>query len=137
VVEPQRALPTPRLEIRLAAARKAQEKWARLPIRQRLVPVRRLRHAIAESARELSTTVGLPQRSGPAETLAAEILPLAEACRFLEREAAGVLRSRRLGRSGRPGWLSGLASEVRREPWGVVLVIGPSNYPLLLAAVCK
>ena len=35
----------------------------------------------------------------------------------------------------RPLWLVGSKVELRREPRGVVLVIGPSNYPLLLPGV--
>ncbi len=69
------------------------------------------------------------------ESVSAEILPLAEACRFLEREAAGLLAPRRLGRRGRPVWLFGAEVEVRREPLGTVLIVGPSNYPLLLPGV--
>ncbi|PWC76265.1 aldehyde dehydrogenase [Azospirillum sp. TSH64] len=69
------------------------------------------------------------------ESVSAEILPLAEACRFLEREASRLLAPRRLGRRGRPVWLFGVEAEVRREPVGTVLIVGPSNYPLLLPGV--
>ena len=65
----------------------------------------------------------------------AEVLPLAEACRFLEREAGKLLKPRRLGRRGLPLWLAGVCSEIQREPFGVVLIIGPGNYPLLLPGV--
>lgn len=70
-----------------------------------------------------------------AESVSAEVLPLAEACRFLEREAARLLAPRRLGKRGRPVWLFGVEAEVRREPFGTVLIVGPSNYPLLLPGV--
>ncbi len=55
--------------------------------------------------------------------------------RFLERNAARILRTRRLGRRGLPFWLAGIDAEIRRVPFGRVLVIGPSNYPLFLPAV--
>ncbi|MGB8166034.1 MAG: aldehyde dehydrogenase family protein, partial [Chthoniobacteraceae bacterium] len=61
--------------------------------------------------------------------------PLADACRWLERRAARVLAPRREGRSGRPFWMQGVSFEVQRQPFGVVLVIGPGNYPLFLPAV--
>ena len=54
-------------------------------------------------------------------------------CEFLEREAAAILAPRTLGRRGLPIWLAGVRAEVRRVPFGRVLVIGPSNYPLLSA----
>jgi acyl-CoA reductase-like NAD-dependent aldehyde dehydrogenase len=60
---------------------------------------------------------------------------LLDACRFIEREAARLLAPRRLGRRGRPAWLTGVDLTLHREPHGVVLIIGPSNYPLLLVAV--
>jgi acyl-CoA reductase-like NAD-dependent aldehyde dehydrogenase len=70
-----------------------------------------------------------------AEILAGEVLPLADACCFLEREAERLLRPRRLGPRGRPLWLAGVRAEVRREPHGTVLIIGPFNYPLFLPGV--
>ena len=73
-------------------------------------------------------------RSG-AETLTAELLPLLDACRFLERNAERLLRPRKLGRGGRPFWLRGVEAEISREPLGEVLVIGPANFPLFLPGV--
>ncbi len=112
-----------------------QAGWAATPVRRRVAVVRRLRPLIAEHAGRLADAVRLPQRGSRAETLAAEVLPLADACRFLEREATALLAPRQLGRRGRPFWLRGSRVEVRREPLGTVLVIGPGNYPLLLPGV--
>ncbi len=119
----------------LRAARAAQAGWAATPVQQRLAVVACLRRRIAAEADAL--VAALADRPGrtPAESLAAEILPLADAYRFLEREAAALLKPRRLGSRGRPGWLFGVTAEVRREPFGTVLVIAPSNYPLLLSGV--
>lgn len=119
----------------LAAAREAQASWADTPLARRLAVVREVRHAIAESAESLAVTVRLPQRGAGWQTVTAEILPLADACRYLEREAPALLAPRRPGRRGRPAWLAGSSCEVRRDPWGVVLILGPANYPLLLPGV--
>src|SRR5262249_43348534 len=43
-----------------------------------------------------------------------------------------ILKPQRLGARFRPVWLFGVRSEIRREPFGVVLLIGPGNYPLFL-----
>jgi len=67
--------------------------------------VREVRHAIAESAEPLAATVRLPQRGAGWQTVTAELLPLADACRYLEREAPALLAPRRPGRRGRPAWL--------------------------------
>ncbi len=71
----------------------------------------------------------------PADTLVAELLPLLDACRFLELNAARILQTRVLGSAGRPRWLRGVAAEIRRDALGHVLVIGPSNFPLFLPGV--
>lgn len=115
-------------------ARAAQEAWQRRTVGARLRCIRRLRHAIAGDAMGLAASL---ERAGRhvQESLAAEILPLADACRFLERSAERLLAPRRLGSRGRPGWMFGYRAEVRREPAGIVLIIGPDNYPLLLPGV--
>jgi acyl-CoA reductase-like NAD-dependent aldehyde dehydrogenase len=120
---------------RVAAARQAQRSWAATPLRHRLAAVRRLRRLIAANATRLAQAVQASRGSPLAESLAGEVLPLADACRFLEREAASLLRIRRLGVRGRPFWLTGVRAEVRREPHGTILIIGPFNYPLLLLGV--
>ena len=70
-----------------------------------------------------------------ADSYVAEVLPLLASCKFLEREAATILKPRRLGGKGRPFWLSGVVTSVERVPFGVVLIIAPANYPLFLAGV--
>jgi acyl-CoA reductase-like NAD-dependent aldehyde dehydrogenase len=95
----------------------------------------RLRRLIGRQAAWLAEAVGERPGRVPGETLALEVLPLAEACRFLEREAPRLLAPRRLGGRGRPAWLFGMRAEIRRDPLGRILVIAPSNYPLLLAGV--
>jgi acyl-CoA reductase-like NAD-dependent aldehyde dehydrogenase len=116
-----------------AQTRQAQTRWAAHSVRQRLAVVRRVRHLIAEHADALSQTLPHRANRSRAETLVAEVLPLADACRFLEREARGLLAPVRLRR--RPLWMRGVAAEAQRQPWGVVLIIAPSNYPLLLPGV--
>ena len=76
----------------------------------------------------------LAHRRPVAETLVTEVLPLADAARFLERRAAGLLAPRIL-RRGRPFWLLGVRAKIMREPLGVVLILAPSNYPLFLPGV--
>lgn len=119
----------------VAAARQVQPQWARVPLSDRLAVVRRFRQRLAETGLEIAATVATPQRRGTTETMTAEVLPLLDACRFLERTASGLLAPRRLGSRRRPLWLAGSQVELRREPFGVVLVIGPSNYPILLPGV--
>ncbi|MFN4919703.1 MAG: aldehyde dehydrogenase family protein [Planctomyces sp.] len=116
----------------LAECRQAQRSWSEVPLRQRLRVLRQLRLRAAERAGELALSVG---RESSAETLSAEVLPLLDAVRYLERCAVRLLRERRVRPAGRPLWLWGNRVIRRPEPLGVVLVIGPGNYPLYLPGV--
>ena len=69
-----------------------------------------------------------------ASKLVSEILPLLEACRYLERSAERILAPR-LCDSDQPSWLRGVDVEVHREPLGRVLIIGPGNYPMMLPGI--
>lgn len=138
---PAPASPAPglaRLNREISEVRRAQPEWAARPLAERLFLLRLLRHRMAEKADDLIRTVmegGEGTGRSAAEVLSSELLPLADACRFLEREAPRILATRRLGSDGRPAWLGRVESEVRREPLGVVLILAPSNYPLFLPGV--
>lgn len=110
----------------LVRAKQAGAKWAATPIKRRLAVIARCRHAIVANAETLAATNPRPL----ADTLSAEILPLAEAASFLVGNAAGILATKRLGLG--PLWLTGVRQEIRREPRGVVLILAPGNYPLFL-----
>ena len=118
-----------------ADARAAQARWSLTPIRDRLRIVRALRHTIAENADKLAGIAASVSERPIAEKLVSEVLPLADACRWLEKSADRVLATRRCGSRGRPFWMQGATFEVQRQPFGLVLVIGPGNYPLFLPAV--
>jgi acyl-CoA reductase-like NAD-dependent aldehyde dehydrogenase len=117
----------------------AQSAWEAMSLRARIGVIARLRQRMAVGARELAETVPTNLPGGlhrtVADTLGSEIVPLIAACQFVEREAGRILRTKRLGRRGRPLWLTGVQTEVERAALGVVLVVGAGNYPLLLAGV--
>ena len=112
-----------------------QQTWASTPLGERTAVLRRARHIFAECVPDLCDAMSPELARNAADTRIAEILPLLDACRFLERNAAKILAPKRLGRIGRPFWLGGVWSEVHRVAMGRVLVIAPSNYPLFLPGV--
>ena len=116
----------------LHRARRAARAWAARPVAERLRVIRDTRRLIARECEALAATVA--HLRPVAETLVAEILPLADAARFLERRAATLLAPR-TPRRGRPLWLLGVRAEIHREPLGVILILAPSNYPLFLPGV--
>lgn len=119
----------------IMAARRAQGDWQRVPLRDRARCAAALRVLIAKHAEELMGLVHVPQRLDATQTLTSEILPLCDAARWLGRRAPKLLASHWLGMKDRAWWLGRLQTSVHREPWGVVLVLGASNYPLFLAGV--
>ncbi len=131
IQRPTSALRDARAEISATQARSASF----IPLRERLRIVRELRHLIAENADALAAAGAAVSDRPLAEKLVSEVLPLADACRWLERNAARVLAPRRYAKRGRPFWMQGVTFEVQRQPFGTVLVIGPGNYPLFLPAV--
>lgn len=105
------------------------------PLAGRLALIARFRDQLAKAGPELSDSMAETLARTSAGVMVSEIIPLADAAKFLERNGERVLKIQRLGRSGRPGWLSGVRAEIRREPLGVILVLGPRNYPLFLPGV--
>lgn len=106
-----------------------------MPWPERLAFLRKLRIRVAEDAERLAERAASVAKRPLAEKLVSEVLPLADACRWLERHARHVLRPRRSGSTARPLWLFGSSFEVHRQPLGRILIIGPRNYPLFLPGV--
>src|SRR4051794_28578776 len=118
-----------------ARGRIAQRAWADRPMRERLAIVRRLRHLFAEHAERLCLATTHDVGRSADEVLGTDVLPSADALRFLERQAKRILRPRKVPGRFRPWWLLGERETVHRRPHGVVGVIGTWNYPILLNAV--
>ena len=116
----------------VAACRAAQRSWSRLTVRERLRPIRKLRHLIVEHTDEICAAIEADIGRPAVEVVGTELLPAAAALKFLEREAARVLKPRRIGWRLRPTWLLGCRDIVHRRPWGVVGIIGTWNYPIYL-----
>ncbi|HJT78230.1 MAG TPA: aldehyde dehydrogenase family protein [Gemmataceae bacterium] len=115
--------------------RAEQAAWARLPVSARLRPIKALRRLLATECDALCEAVGRDLGKTPEETLAGDVLPLADACRWLQSAAARVLRPRRVSTGQRPLWLWGQTDTVLRRPHGVVGLIGTWNYPIFLSGV--
>lgn len=116
-------------------ARIAQQSWAETPIRERLIPIRKLRYLLSRDARELALTVTTDVERPADEVLASDVLPSADAMKFLERRAESILRPKSLSFFDRPIWLFGGSEKVHRAPWGVVGSIGTWNYPIFLNVI--
>ena len=110
----------------------AASQWVNLRVADRLRVLRKARRAMASQSQAFAEAIAPELPRSKADTIVTELLPLLDACRFLERNAASVLAPRKLGAGGRPLWLRGVQAQIYREPLGHVLVIGPANFPLFL-----
>jgi acyl-CoA reductase-like NAD-dependent aldehyde dehydrogenase len=126
------AIPADRVGESIDALRAAQRAWQALPVRERLRPVRPLRNLLATECDALCDVVARDLGKSTEETIAGDLLPLAAACKFLEGQAAGLLRPRHVSSRLRPLWLPRQRDVVYRRPRGVVGIIGTWNYPLFL-----
>lgn len=113
----------------------AQRIWVSTSLKRRVELLRNFRALLAEHGSHLANSSASPRQRPVSETLTAEVIPLADACKFLERNAFRILAPRKLGHGGRPLWLRAVKTEIRPEPLGVVLIIAPSNYPLFIPGV--
>jgi succinate-semialdehyde dehydrogenase/glutarate-semialdehyde dehydrogenase len=105
----------------LAAAAAAQKAWARVPIAERAVPMRRVAALLRERAPELGRIAAL-EMGKPVKDGAAEAVKCAWVCEFYAENAAAFL-------APRPEASDGSRAFVRFDPLGVILAVMPWNFP--------
>jgi succinate-semialdehyde dehydrogenase/glutarate-semialdehyde dehydrogenase len=116
-----------------AAARAAQPAWAATPVRERAALLERFRRVLYRRRREVAELLTRENGKPLASALTGEVLVVLEFARFYARQAPTAL--------GSPKWFTPrgmvmLRKRVRieHEPYGVIGIISPWNYPLTLAA---
>jgi acyl-CoA reductase-like NAD-dependent aldehyde dehydrogenase len=120
---------------RVHRCRRAQETWRQQSIRERLRCVKTLRRSLVDECEKLCEALAQDVSKSSEESIGGDVLPLADALRFLEREAGRVLKPKHISRRLLPLWLWPERDTVHRRPRGVVGIIGTWNYPLFLNGV--
>lgn len=111
------------------AARVAAGPWGGLTPRERGRALMGLHRAIGQRAGELADLIHAETGKPEVEALS-EVVVVLDHLAHLARIAPRELRSRRVS----PGWALWKRAYTLREPWGVVGVISPWNFPLVLTA---
>lgn len=111
------------------AARVASGPWGALAPRERARELMRLHRAIGLRAGELADLIHAETGKPEIEALS-EVVVVLDHLAHLARVAPRELRARRVS----PGWVLWKRTYTLREPWGVVGVIAPWNFPLVLTA---
>jgi acyl-CoA reductase-like NAD-dependent aldehyde dehydrogenase len=114
------------IEGTLAAARRAQAGWRRVPVAERATLIERFVAAFEGKsgaiAEEISRQMGRPIKYSPGE-----VRGLAERARYMAGIAGEALADLRIEPK------AGFTRFIRHEPVGVVFVVAPWNYPYLTA----
>ncbi len=111
----------------LAAARASFSAWSALTIHERLRYLGRLRAEVLRDADRLAALIAQEQGKPVAEAHLVEIFPALEALKHLEHHAPDLLRDEEV--ESDVLLLAHKQGRVVLEPYGVLLVITPWNYP--------
>ncbi|MBU4278548.1 MAG: aldehyde dehydrogenase family protein [Proteobacteria bacterium] len=109
------------------AARQAQPEWAATPIKQRAKAIKKVRDYLADHADLLAETIARDNGKTRTDALVAEVLPATAAAHYYAKKAAKWLGDKKPGPAL---WLlANKRTRLVRQPWGVVGIISPWNYP--------
>jgi acyl-CoA reductase-like NAD-dependent aldehyde dehydrogenase len=113
-------------------ARAAQPAWRQLGIGRRLQLLRRFQTLLQQRKAEIARLITRESGKPYVESLLTEVLVVLDAVQFLVANAPALLRDQRIGHANlvmkaKRGW-------VVREPYGVIGIISPWNYPFNIPA---
>ncbi|HEX2714101.1 MAG TPA: aldehyde dehydrogenase family protein [Candidatus Acidoferrales bacterium] len=114
----------------LARARRAQLEWAGVSLRARCAQFRRLRDVIYARRQEIADLVTRESGKPRVEALFADVLVSLDSVEYYASQAPILLRPERVPHhnpavKAKAGWL-------HYEPYGVIALIAPWNYPLAI-----
>ncbi|MEO5936153.1 MAG: succinic semialdehyde dehydrogenase [Terriglobales bacterium] len=113
-------------------ARVAQQQWAQVSVAERVKVLRRFQRALFEQKDEVAALISDEAGKPRVEALLTEVVVTLDAVNFYGREAPRLLSPQRVPHANpvmksKRGWLVG-------EPYGVVGIISPWNYPFSIPA---
>jgi len=117
----------------VARARAAQASWSEQPLPERLRPLRRFQHVLHERKREVGESIAREAGKPYVEALLTEVIVALDAAKFCVREAHSFLRPQPVPHSNL--LMRSKHGYFLRQPYGVVGIIAPWNYPFSIPAV--
>ncbi len=116
----------------IAQARPAQAAWARTPVRERLSIVENFQRALHSRKREIAESITREAGKPCAEALSTEVLVTLDAAEYCLQNAFAVLRPEPVPHASL--MMKSKKGYLLREPYGVVGIISPWNYPFSIPA---
>jgi acyl-CoA reductase-like NAD-dependent aldehyde dehydrogenase len=117
----------------VAQAHSAQPAWAALSVEERIRILRNFQRLLHENKTEVATLITQEAGKPYVEALLTEILVVLDAARFLIDKAFAVLREQPVPHGSVA--MKAKKGRILREPYGVIAIISPWNYPLSIPAV--
>lgn len=117
----------------MARAREAQQAWAALSVSRRCARLSRIRRELALNCEPIAELIARETTKTLLDALSGDVMVTLESMRYHERYAPKILRARKVGKPA--FFFRGARFETHFEPHGVVLIFGPSNYPLQLSMI--
>ena len=117
----------------VARARAAQPAWAQAGVQARIAVLRRFAALLYEKKQEVARAITREAGKPYVEALLTEVLVTLDATRWCCENAYPFLRDEPVPHASLA--LKAKRGVIRREPWGVVGIISPWNYPFSIPAV--
>jgi len=114
-------------------AQRAQPKWQAAPISQRIDVLRRFQERLRDHTREVAQLICREAGKPTAEAISTEVLVVLDAVEFCMRTAHRFLRDEPVAHGNIA--MKSKRGLLTREPYGVVGIISPWNYPFSTPAV--
>jgi acyl-CoA reductase-like NAD-dependent aldehyde dehydrogenase len=127
-----RATSPEEVEAAVARARSAQPAWAARSLGERRRVINRFRGHLLERRAELAALIQREAGKPEAEAMMADVITTLDVARFCVRHGPRVLRARTMIPTNIALWRKRVTIE--QEPFGVIGIISPWNYPLFLPA---
>ena len=113
-------------------ARQAQPAWQALPVAERVAVLKRFQRKLSEQREQVAMLISREAGKPTVEALNTEILVVMDAAEFCIRTAHGFLRDEPLPHGNLA--MKTKRGKLVREPYGVVGIIAPWNYPFSMPA---
>ena len=114
-------------------AKQTQPSWEATPVSERIAVLRRFQQLLSERRDEVASLICREAGKPVVEALVTEVLVVLDAAEFCIRNAYQFLREERLPH-GNPV-MKMKRGKLVREPFGVIGIISPWNYPFSIPAV--
>lgn len=114
----------------LSQARAVQPAWAELPLKERAKYMKQLGRVVHSRMDEIARTIAACTGKTRIDAMSTEVIPAVISSNYYARNAARFLKKRKV--KGSSIFFLNKQAYLRRDPYGVVGIISPWNYPFTI-----